>query len=224
MKVLELFAGSRSIGKAAERLGHKVFSVDWGNFPDIDLRIDIANLQPGHIPFVPDYIHMSPDCSTYSVIALGIHRDGIKAKTEKAMQSDRVVTNALKLLRYYQEKNKRLLYSIENPMGMMRKMPFMIGLPRATVWYCKYGDTRAKPTDIWSNNLFSLFNQTGWVPRPPCYNSNRKCHHAKVARGTEAGTVALKNSFERSRIPDALCDEIMIAATKNYDFRPIIFY
>ena len=41
MKVLELFAGSRSFGKAAESLGFDVFSSDINNFPKIDYVVDI---------------------------------------------------------------------------------------------------------------------------------------------------------------------------------------
>ena len=44
MKVLELFAGTRSIGKAFEARGHQVFSIDWGDFDRIDLRADISTL------------------------------------------------------------------------------------------------------------------------------------------------------------------------------------
>ena len=45
MKVLELFAGTRSIGKEFEAKGHEVFSVEWDkDFKNIDLYADISTL------------------------------------------------------------------------------------------------------------------------------------------------------------------------------------
>ena len=45
MKILELFAGSRSIGNEAEKQGFDVFSVDWTEYEKIDLSIDIGELK-----------------------------------------------------------------------------------------------------------------------------------------------------------------------------------
>lgn len=65
IKVLELFAGSRSIGNTAEELGMQVFSVDWTPYEKIDLAIDIEELKKEQVPFIPDVVWASPDCTTF---------------------------------------------------------------------------------------------------------------------------------------------------------------
>jgi len=206
MKVLELFAGSRSIGKVADELGYEVFSVDVNNFEGIDLVKDIEFLTKEDIPFVPDVIWASPPCTTYSIAAISHHRDMGKPKTDFAAKSDRLVLNTLKLIKEYDCK-----YFIENPRGYLRKMNFMLGIPKTTVWYCTYGDVRAKPTDIWTNHIYSLFNVNGWKPRAICFNGNTNCQHQPAPRGSRTGTQGMKNNYERSKVPYELCKEILLS-------------
>ena len=205
MKVLELFAGSRSIGKVADSLDYKVFSSDLNNFKNIDYVIDILDFDINKVPFKPDLIWASPPCTSYSIAAISHHRPHDKPLSDFAVKSDLIVKRTLEIIK---ELNPEFWY-IENPRGMLRKQSFMKGIPRTTIWYCTYGDTRAKPTDIWTNNLRSIFNPDGWNPKPECHNGNKNCHHEAAPRGSKTGTQGVKGNYNRSIIPKLLCEEIL---------------
>ncbi len=147
MKVLELFAGTRSIGKAFESAGHEVFSVEWDKrFENIDLYADILTVTAADIIEKfgkPDAIWASPDCTTYSVAAISKHRrkeanGNLTPISDYAKFCDKVNTHVVKLIH---ELTPRFWF-IENPVGGLRKMDFMRRLPRYTVTYCQYGEKR----------------------------------------------------------------------------------
>ena len=208
MNVLELFAGSRSIGKAAESLGYNVFSCDINEFNGIDYVGDILNFDPSKVPFTPDIIWASPPCTGFSVAAIGRNWDKSSGeplpKTDTARMGLKILNKTWEIIDYYKSINPKLIYYIENPRGMMRKMPIMDkAFIRTTVTYCQYGDKRMKPTDIWHNNPW-------WTAKPACKNGD-KCHEA-APRGSKTGTQGLKGNYERSKIPNELCLEVMLAA------------
>ena len=211
MKVLELFAGTRSIGKAFEKRGHEVFSVEWNkDFENIDLYADILTVTAEDIIQRfgrPDVIWASPDCTTFSIAAISHHRrqnpetGNLDPVSDYAKFCDKVDKHVLQLIRELNPK----YYFIENPRGGMRKMEWMQGLPRYTVTYCQYetdkpvSERRMKPTDIWTNHPDPRF-------KPMCKNGS-PCHEA-APRGSKTGTQGLKGSKDRSVIPAQLCDHI----------------
>lgn len=212
MKVLELFAGTRSIGEAFEAAGHEVYSVEWDEKHDnIDWYTDIGNINAQDILErfgKPDVIWASPDCTSYSIAAISHHRtreeDGnLAPKSDYAKFCDKVNANVLRLIDELAPK----YWFIENPRGGMRKMDFMQGLPRYTVTYCQYGDDRMKPTDLWTNHPSPNF-------RRMCRNG-APCHEA-APRGSKSGTQGRKNAMERSRIPVDLCRHIRDICEVSY--------
>ena len=207
MKILELFAGTRSISKAFEKRGHKTFSIEWNkDFENIDLYEDINNITTKDIvklcDGIPDVIWASPDCTTYSVAGISHHRkknvenENLEPISDYAKFCDKTNKHVLDLIQELKPK----YYFIENPRGGLRKMDFMKGLYRYTVTYCQYGDKRMKPTDIWTNHPNPQF-------KPACHNGDN-CHE-KAPRGSKTGTQGLKDAKERSVIPEQLCEHIV---------------
>tara|TARA_R100000329_G_scaffold144927_1_gene130020 strand:- start:410 stop:1060 length:651 start_codon:yes stop_codon:yes gene_type:complete len=210
MKTLELFAGSRSFSKVAESYGFKTYTTDNQDFDkidqvcdifDFDLQKAIDNLD-GH----PDIVWASPPCTYFSVASIGHHwnKDNTP-KTKEAILGVKIVQKTIDIINELQP----AFWFIENPRGKLRKLDVVGGFARATVTYCSYGDIRMKPTDIWTN--FHL-----WKPKPMCKNGNIDCHHQPSPRGSQTGTQGLKGSYEKSKIPPALFEELFAQIKSNY--------
>ena len=188
IKILELFSGTQSISKEFKSQGHEVLTLDNSPyFEDItDLNKDILELSTEEVLDTlgnPDIIWASPPCKTFSVASVRWHWDNsgevLVPKSEKAEKGVKMVKKTLKLIK---ELNPKYFF-IENPRGMLRKMPFMQELDRYTVTYCQYGEDRMKPTDIWTNHPNPDFKDT-------CSNGDT-CHQS-APRGSSTGTQGLK--------------------------------
>lgn len=214
LKVLETFAGTRSISKKFEEKEHDVFTIEWDkSHPNISWYEDMMKVNSNDIleKFgVPDVIWMSPDCSKFSVAAIGKHwiKGTNLPKTEETKQALDLLEHCVQLIKDLIKINPNLIYFIENPRGKMRKMDCMQDLPRYTVTYCQYGDDRMKPTDIWTNHPNPKF-------KPMCKNGDN-CH-TPAPRGSRTGTQGLKNSKERSVIPSNLCEHIVEICEEHFN-------
>lgn len=163
-----------------------------------DLVADIRTLKANDFPYKPDILWASPPCEGFSVAAIGKswNHDNTP-KSDTARLGLELVNHTWRLI-YELEPT---WWFIENPRGKLRKLPVMDQAPfRHTVTYCQYGDTRMKPTDIWTNANW-------WTPRPACKNG-MLCHEA-APRGSTTGTQGRANYKEKSRIPAALFTEIL---------------
>ena len=181
MILIELFAGSRSISKAAEDLGLDTWTTDIHQFGGIDCVADILTLTADDIPHQGEktILWASPPCTGFSVASIGHHWNPDRTpKTETAKLGIRLVKHTLQLIEAIQP----AVWFVENLRGMLRKQAMMQELPRHTVTYCQYGDERMKPTDIWTNSK-------EWVPRPMC-KPGSSCHVA-APRGSKTGTQGL---------------------------------
>ncbi len=192
MKTIELFAGTGSFSRVGSHLGHQTFMTDASWIDGQDLIADVRTLRAEHFPYSPDLLWASPPCEGFSVAAIGRNwtpPPGHLPKTDTARLAVELIRHTWRLIDELQPK----WWFIENPRGKLRKLTVIERAPiRKTVSYCQYGDTRMKPTDIWTNAAW-------WQPRPMCRNGD-PCHEA-APRGAKTGTQGISGYKQRSRIP-----------------------
>ena len=202
--LLELFCGTKSIGKVFEQHGWTCTSLDWHRKMNPTICCNILDVTPEMIlkHGRPTAIWGSPLCTHYSTARTN-------AKTPRDLEgSDKLVRKVLDLANHF-----NVPFFMENPhSGLLKSRDVVKGIPMRVIDYCAYADDDwpgryRKRTSIWTN--------TDWHPaRPLCvrstchFCSNGKRHDHIAQQRAKDGTPAqsLKQLYS---IPSALPEELV---------------
>ena len=210
-RLLELFAGTGSIGRAFRDRGWEVLSLDIDLKSDPTICVDVLERDFKTYPKgYFDFVWASPLCTYYSIA-----RTTRKTTPEELAYADSLVQKTLEVTEYL-----GCPWAFENPQtGRLKTRPIVADLPFKDVTYCKYGTRYKKRTRIW-NSLGDA-----WQPKPICEKGSRCEHftngvHPSTAQRGPCRDSATKRSGdtytqkELYHIPAPLCEEIALAAEK----------
>ena len=204
-RLLEVFAGTHSIGKVFERAGWEVVSLDSNPKCKATHVCDVRSFDKSQYPVgFFDCIWASPECTQYSIAREGkLPRDYATA--------DSCVQAVIDLIRHY----RPAVWWLENPStGYLkaRAVAEPLGRPHL-VHYCKYysdaeGFQFKKPTALWTDCQWFVARE-GCTPAARCgfMAVNAKHHEHQLRRG-------VGNKEHRIRMPEALCVQIEEASSR----------
>mgnify|MGYP003632815111 FL=1 len=199
MKVLELFSGTRSVGKICDELGWESVSVDL--LLPADHQCDIMDFDYKQYPKDTfDIVWASPPCTEYS--AMNYCRP---EKIPDIEGANKIVSKTLEIIDYFNPKH----YLIENPQtGTLKNQDFMKKFNFYDVDYCKYGHPIRKRTRIWTNLV-------GFDPRickRDCDSLQSDGKHLSFSRMNIKGVNRLHLRYQ---IPPELIRDLFIEIISN---------
>jgi hypothetical protein len=219
MRVLELYAGLKGWSQPFADRGHDVVTLDYLPHFDCDITIDI--LEWDYRDFErPDIILASPPCEKFSTMGFQYGwfrqiRTRYEVETEPVTAEARhalsLVAKAVEIIDYFDPE----FWVIENPKALLRKLAAIPAAP-TSVWYCHYGEERAKPTDLWRGGNWRTLRL-----EPPCHNQ-RAGHppdcccrdHNPAPRGSRTGTQGMDRELS-AKIPYPLAESVCLAAERD---------
>jgi len=206
MKVLELFSGTRSVGKCCDALGWESVSLDIND--NCDIKCDILEWDYKiYNKDEFDIIWASPPCASFSRLqrsAIRKNRKDGKVKTLQDIEDnmkingDPIVKRTLQIINYFTPE----LWFLENPQtGYLKDREYMKDLPYYDVDYCMYSNWGyRKRTRIWTNKKEFKNLMCGRIHGQRCNNRIGQGHSVTLGREIENFTTL----EDRYRIPEEL--------------------
>jgi len=199
VRALDLFSGLGGWSAPYVERGHEVTTVDIDSRFAPTVIADVMEYEPD---FQPDIILASPPCEVFSVAGrFGHWAPGYRIGGPRAAQAVALVVRTVTLIL----QTDPAFWIIENPVGMLRKLHLIPG-ERQTVTWCRYGERRRKPTDLWGGFPPSL------ALRRRC-NNRDQCHNP-APRGSRTGTQGL-DAATAGKIPWELALDVCVAAERD---------
>lgn len=204
LRVVDLFSGLNGWSEAFRERGHQIFAIDNDHRFTADAYIDIGDT--GAVVEcvsrvwggkMPDVVLASPPCTAFTTMTMG--RNWLydnEPKTESAKEGRRLVLSTIRLMAIWNPD----WWVIENPRARLRTLGLLDGMERRQVSYCRLGEARMKPTDLW---LGGCQNAWEYLTLPEmCHNGNRD--HIPAPRGSRTGTQGGVDGITSAKIPIAL--------------------
>lgn len=218
MKILELFSGTHSVGYCADKLGHKIVSLDrdlqakskiYDYISENHIKEDIMtwdykkNFKKGDF----DIITASPVCLYWSKLrncwigrkCKAIHPTEIITKEileeEIRLKGQPMVDKIFEIIEYFEPK----YYLIENPKTGRMKEYINDLIPYYDIDYCLFGFPYKKSTRLWTN-----INFNNYICNGKCKNMENGKHKKDATRDFGGGS----NRLFRYRIPQDLIQKI----------------
>jgi site-specific DNA-cytosine methylase len=216
-RLLELFCGTKSVGKIFETEGYEVISLDFNKKFNATHTEDILTWDYTIYPSnYFDVIWASPDCTTWSLATGGKYR--IKASIyglnnqhqEKSTMANNMVLRVIEILKYFQPKS----WFIENPRGLLQHFPPLTEFIEEynanmnLVYYANYNNWGfPKPTNIWSNlplwanEIIPIMPESSYIIRERKSKGITDKYYKAYGDG---------KAEERSKIPSDLINRLLL--------------
>tara|TARA_R110002072_G_scaffold182646_1_gene338798 strand:+ start:290 stop:901 length:612 start_codon:yes stop_codon:yes gene_type:complete len=201
MNTLDLFCGTKSFSKVADKYGYKTYTLDILEKFEPTYCCNLMDWDYKQLP--PNYFHIiwaSPNCKDYSSLNF------LSGKEKDLTESNNLIKKTLEIIEYFNPK----YWYLENPQtGKLKTQEFMEYLPYNDIDYCKYGFEYRKRTRVWNNN-------DNWIGKILC-KKDHYCTHKKENgkhinfRWIKLGPGVCSRWEQRIMIPKDLMEEIILS-------------